>query len=82
MELSDGEYTLRLKEYESFDEKQTASTMTGAEKLKYLAQSKQVAKMTDIRLKIQDLDTFFAKRKDRKGLKERHIGALMKIRDR
>lgn len=72
----EGRYKIEIEDYESFDEVETMQTMSSLDRKRYKEQTDKIRNMTTITLELKGLDSFFAKRKD---LKEKHIGALMKL---
>jgi hypothetical protein len=67
---------MEIEDFETFDEKETASTISSRHRNDYQDSVNKLKRITLLTIKTTNLDSYFAKRKD---LKEKHIGALLKL---
>jgi len=76
--LEEGRYRIEIEDYESFEELEVAQTMSSLERQRYQHQRNRMKNMTAITVDLDDLDSYFAKRKD---LREKHTTALFTLKE-
>jgi hypothetical protein len=75
-QLSDGQFELSIKSFESFEDVESANAVCGSAKEEHLTRLKKIQNIEIITLNLNDLDRYFKKKKE---LKEKHINAFMKL---
>lgn len=72
------EYTLHVNEFQTLDELESMNAVSGDDRHKQKEKMQNIKQNTVIILHLSNLDKYF-KNKKRKELKQKHIGAILKL---